>query len=201
MICFKKAALPGDSAITMIIDKDIVMRVLIAVLFYLPAYLLAATTHALFQAAPVNPYALFGELQKKAHSSEVTGHDYAVLGTLDENGYPQLRLVYVDFKNDLGYSFSSHENASKTKQLSKNPKASLLYSWIFKDNIHMQIRITGNVTPLGKTNAASSDVEYLLKPSHLAFSVMEGTKDKSVHYYMTYTLINNQWTKEEKRLE
>lgn len=176
------------------------MKIMLAILLYLPAYLLAAT-HPLFNEAPKNPYALLMNLQKKAHASEVMGHDYAVLGTIDENKYPQLRLVYVDVKNNLGFSFTSHENTDKTRQLLQNPKASLLYSWVFKNNIHVQIRITGNVTTLGRTNAASFDVDYLLKPNHVAFSVMEGTKTKSVHHFISYTRSNNQWILKEKPVE
>lgn len=173
--------------------KDIIMKTLMAFILCLKASILTAASHPLLSEAPKNPFALFTKLQQMAHTSNIVGHDYAVLGTVNSEHYPQLRLVYVDLKNNLGFTFTSHENTKKTAHLLNNPKASLLYSWVFKDNIHIQIAITGKVTALGKTNAASFDVDYILKPNHVLFSIMQGTKGQSTHHYLAYTQSKGRW--------
>ena len=63
------------------------------------------------------------------------------ISTIDSAGFPQSR--YVDLKeiDASGFTFCTSYNSEKGKQLSVEPKASLLAWW---DHIGYQIRVVGN---------------------------------------------------------
>jgi len=63
------------------------------------------------------------------------------ISTIDSAGFPQSR--YVDLKeiDGSGFTFCTSYNSEKGKQLSVEPKASLLAWW---DHIGYQIRVVGN---------------------------------------------------------
>jgi pyridoxamine 5'-phosphate oxidase len=107
------------------------------------------------QKDPFNQFTLW---LQQAVDSKIVEVQAMNLATVSENGKPSSRIVYLrEFENNR-YSFYTNYNSKKSRDLFKNPHASLTFFW---PDLERQIRIEGVVE---KADAAQSDAYYNARP-------------------------------------
>lgn len=68
-----------------------------------------------------------------------------VLGTIDDDGYPQSRYLLARGADERGFSFFTNYGSDKSVQMSARPKVSMLFTWL---QLHRQVRVVGTVERL-----------------------------------------------------
>jgi pyridoxamine 5'-phosphate oxidase len=81
-----------------------------------------------------------------------------VLSTVDDEGWPQSRYLLVRGADQRGFSFFTNYDSAKSAQLSAEPRAAMLFTWL---QLHRQVRITGIVERLPDVE---SDEYYRSRP-------------------------------------
>lgn len=81
-----------------------------------------------------------------------------VLSTVDVEGWPQARYVLVRGADERGFSFFTNYESAKSAQMSAEPRASMLFTWL---QLHRQVRIAGVVE---RVDDAESDEYYHSRP-------------------------------------
>ncbi|MGZ4791307.1 MAG: pyridoxamine 5'-phosphate oxidase [Ilumatobacteraceae bacterium] len=81
-----------------------------------------------------------------------------VLSTVDSEGWPQSRYLLVRGADQRGFSFFTNYESSKSAQLSAEPRAAMLFTWL---QLHRQVRVAGVVERLPD---AESDEYYHSRP-------------------------------------
>jgi pyridoxamine 5'-phosphate oxidase len=80
------------------------------------------------------------------------------IATVDENGHPSVRVVYMRDISEKGLVFYTNYNSNKGKNLSNNPFISVNFFWVELDR---QIRFTGKVV---KVSSKASDAYFAKRP-------------------------------------
>ena len=97
------------------------------------------------------PFELFSLWLKFAKESSGFNDPNAMcLGTIDEEGYPDGRMVLLKSHDQNGFVFYTNFLSAKGRSLEKTPRASLTFYW---DSIRRQIRIQGEVEKVRETEA------------------------------------------------
>ena len=65
-----------------------------------------------------------------------------VLGTIDEEGWPQSRYLLVRGADQRGFTFFTNYESAKSRQMAAEPRASMLFTWL---QLHRQVRVVGEV--------------------------------------------------------
>ena len=99
----------------------------------------------------LNPYTTFADWYQEASKSEPSAPNAMNLCTVDENGFPQCRVVLLKAFEESGLVFFTNMNSPKAKEIAQHPKVSLHFYW---KSIHKQVRVLGTATPISKTEAA-----------------------------------------------
>ena len=81
-----------------------------------------------------------------------------VLSTVDGEGWPQSRYLLVRGADQRGFSFFTNYESAKSAQLSAEPRAAMLFTWL---QLHRQVRINGIVERLPEVE---SDEYYQSRP-------------------------------------
>lgn len=81
-----------------------------------------------------------------------------VLSTVDNEGWPQSRYLLVRGADQRGFSFFTNFESAKSVQLSAEPRAAMLFTWL---QLHRQVRIAGVVERLPD---AESDEYFHSRP-------------------------------------
>lgn len=68
-----------------------------------------------------------------------------VLGTIDEEGWPQSRYLLVRGADRRGFTFFTNYDSAKSRHLGAQPRASMLFTWL---QLHRQVRVVGEVERL-----------------------------------------------------
>ncbi len=163
----------------------------------LPTLVFADKPQHFFEAKVDNPYTLFQSILDYANAENVEGTDYAVLATVNENMYPEMRLMYVELSSNLGFIFKTQKKAPKHKHMQQNQKAALLFSLILNKNQHMQIHIVGDVKSLKPSQDNVEFIDYLLKPNKVIFSLQDSTQALKQHYFIVYLKEAKGWNRVE----
>jgi len=87
-----------------------------------------------------NPINLFREWFNEAKKSEINDPNALALGTVDNKGYPSVRIVLLKDYNDEGFVFYTNFNSDKSKAIKKDPKISMCFHW---KSLLRQVRIIG----------------------------------------------------------
>ena len=87
-----------------------------------------------------NPINLFTEWFNDAKKSEINDPNALALGTVDNKGYPSVRMVLLKDYNDDGFVFYTNFNSDKSKANKKDPKISMCFHW---KSLLRQVRIVG----------------------------------------------------------
>lgn len=89
-----------------------------------------------------NPFAQFDAWFKEALQAEFQEPTAMALATADAAGFPSVRMVLLKSYDERGFVFFTNYGSRKGRDLSQNPRASLLFWW---DKMGRQIRIEGDV--------------------------------------------------------
>ena len=63
-----------------------------------------------------------------------------VLSTIDDEGWPQSRYLLARGADQRGFSFFTNYESAKSQQLTAEPRASMLFTWL---QLHRQVRVVG----------------------------------------------------------
>lgn len=89
-----------------------------------------------------DPIQQFKHWFQEALESEVLEPNAMVLSTITEKNRPSARVVLLKEFNQDGFVFFTNYNSHKGQQLSANPHACLVFSWL---ELQRQVRIEGQV--------------------------------------------------------
>ncbi|MEG3617779.1 pyridoxamine 5'-phosphate oxidase [Magnetovibrio sp. PR-2] len=106
----------------------------------------------------VNPLDLFADWMSEAEAKEVNDPNAMALATVGGDGVPSVRMVLLKGYDARGFVFYTNLGSQKARELTQNPKASLLFHW---KSLRRQIRITGAVEPV---TDAEADEYYASRP-------------------------------------
>jgi len=97
-----------------------------------------------------NPLHLFHQWMKDAQDSEPNDPTAMALGTVDEDGLPNVRMVLLKAVDDSGFVFYTNFESAKGSELLGQKKAALCFHW---KSLRRQIRIRGNVETVSDEEA------------------------------------------------
>ena len=97
-----------------------------------------------------NPINLFREWFNDAKKSEINDPNALALGTVDNKGYPSVRMVLLKDYNDDGFVFYTNLNSDKSKAIRNTSKISMCFHW---KSLQRQIRIVGVASKVSKKEA------------------------------------------------
>lgn len=105
-----------------------------------------------------HPLQQFAKWWDEAAKSEIDELNAMTLATASAEGVPSARIVLLKEYNEKGFVFFTNYESAKGKELTENPRASLLFFW---KELERQVRITGMVE---KISAAESDAYFYSRP-------------------------------------
>lgn len=108
--------------------------------------------------AAADPFAQFSKWFDEALKSKVPVPNAMTLATVADNGGPTARIVLLKEFDPQGFVFFTNYESRKGRDLTRNPRASLLFFWA---ELERQVRIEGTVS---KVNSAESDAYYPTRP-------------------------------------
>ena len=97
-----------------------------------------------------NPISLFKEWFEEAKKTEVNDPNAVALGTVNEEGYPTIRMVLLKDFNDEGFVFYTNLNSEKSKAILFSPKISMCFHW---KSLLRQVRILGTASKVSEKEA------------------------------------------------
>jgi pyridoxamine 5'-phosphate oxidase len=80
------------------------------------------------------------------------------LGTVSQDGQPSARIVLLKSFDDRGFVFYTNYHSRKGRELSKNPRACLLFYW---PQLWRQVRVEGDIE---KVSIAESEEYFQSRP-------------------------------------
>ena len=104
---------------------------------------------------PIEQYAIWFE---EAVNAQLLDPYAMTISTVDYNGQPSTRVVYMRGVKDDGFIFYTNYNSSKGKDLSENHKVALNFFW---GELERQVRVEGEVE---KVSEADSDAYFTKGP-------------------------------------
>ena len=108
--------------------------------------------------AAADPYTQFGRWYDATTATGVHLPNALILATADARGMPCARAVLLKGYDESGFVFYTNYASRKGRELSANPHACLLFSWV---ELERQVRIEGLVAKLPE---AESDDYFATRP-------------------------------------
>ena len=90
-----------------------------------------------------NPIDLFKEWFEEAKKTENNDPNAVAVGTVNNEGYPSVRMVLLKDYDDNGFVFYTNFNSDKSKAIKLNPKISMCFHW---KSLLRQVRILGHAS-------------------------------------------------------
>ena len=100
---------------------------------------------------PADPLQLFAEWFTDAVAAGLPEPNAMVLATVTPDGWPQARTVLLKGFSPDGLRFFTNTTSAKGDELATTPRAALVFPW---HAISRQVRVVGEVTPLGPAEVA-----------------------------------------------
>ena len=97
-----------------------------------------------------NPILLFTEWYNEAKKTEINDPNALALGTINEKGYPNVRMVLLKDYGEDGFVFYTNFNSKKGTELKENQKASMCFHW---KSLRRQVRVLGIVEEVSQKEA------------------------------------------------
>ena len=94
-----------------------------------------------------NPIQQFNIWLQEAIANLVSEPNAMVLATANKNGEPSARNVLLKSADEKGFIFFSNKQSDKAKDLTENPQATLLFSWLSQ---HRQVIVKGKVSEISR---------------------------------------------------
>ena len=89
-----------------------------------------------------NPMVQWQRWYDEAYEGGCVEPNAFVLGTIDDDGWPQTRYLLVRGADERGFTFFTNYDSAKSRQLAVRPQASMLFTWL---QLHRQVRVLGTV--------------------------------------------------------
>ena len=105
-----------------------------------------------------NPLDQFGLWIQQSIEAKCLHPNAVSLGTVSEDGMPNVRVVLLKDFGDEGFVFYTNYDSQKGQELTHNPKACLNFFW---GELERQVRINGNIK---KTSSVDSDQYFQSRP-------------------------------------
>lgn len=105
-----------------------------------------------------NPFTQFTRWFEFSVAKNVNLADAMTLATVDENGYPDARIVLLKEFDEKGAVFFTNYRSQKSQQLEHNRHAALLFFW---PELERQVRMRGEVK---KVTTKESDAYFTSRP-------------------------------------
>ncbi|MDI9340049.1 MAG: pyridoxamine 5'-phosphate oxidase [Sediminibacterium sp.] len=105
-----------------------------------------------------NPFIQFEKWMKEAVESQIPEVQAMTLSTVDTEGLPNSRIVYLREYDAHQFTFYTNYNSRKSEQLSYNPYGACLFFW---PDLERQIHLKGKIV---KASDAVSDAYFNLRP-------------------------------------
>lgn len=105
-----------------------------------------------------DPLQQFQKWFADAQRAEIAEPNAMVLATVDASGQPSTRVVLLKNLDARGFSFFTNYESRKGRELTANPKASLLFPWI---QLERQVEVSGRVSRLSREE---SEAYFKLRP-------------------------------------
>ena len=99
----------------------------------------------------------FGRLLAEATASGMTDPNAMALATADADGMPAVRTVLLKSFDEHGFTFYTHLDSAKGRDLRANPRAALLFLWRQLGEAGIQARVSGQVV---QVDAAEADAYF-----------------------------------------
>ena len=97
-----------------------------------------------------NPIPLFTEWYNEAKKTEINDPNALALGTINEKGYPNVRMVLLKDYGEDGFVFYTNFNSNKGNSIKRNPNISMCFHW---KSLLRQIRIVGTAEKVSDDEA------------------------------------------------
>ena len=110
------------------------------------------------QSAAADPFDQFGRWFDAAAAAGLHLPNAVILATADAQGTPSARAVLLKGYDPSGFVFYTNYSSRKGRELTANPHACLLFSWV---ELERQVRIEG---PVRKLSASDSDAYFASRP-------------------------------------
>jgi pyridoxamine 5'-phosphate oxidase len=88
------------------------------------------------------PFALFADWLGEAKKSEPNDPNAMALGTVDDTGLPDVRMVLLKDVSAAGFVFYTNADSAKGRELAGQPQAALCFHW---KSLRRQVRVRGPV--------------------------------------------------------
>ncbi len=97
-----------------------------------------------------NPFKQFEQWFKHACDCDVKEPNAMVLSTVSSDGSPTSRVVLLKSWDEKGFVFYTNYESKKSKDITENPKVSLLFAWL---DLERQLRINGVAEKVSTTES------------------------------------------------
>ncbi len=103
----------------------------------------------------------FSRLLDEARDSGMADPNAMAVATADADGVPSVRTVLLKSFDERGFTFYTHLDSHKGRDLRANPRAALLFLWRHLREAGVQVRISGAVT---QVDEAEADAYFATRP-------------------------------------
>lgn len=94
-----------------------------------------------------DPIRQFEQWFEQAKEAAIEEPNAMTLATVDEEGYPNARIVLLKGIESQGFRFYTNYDSKKGREIAKNPQVSLVFFW---KELQRQVRIKGSVQKLSE---------------------------------------------------
>ncbi|KQZ63288.1 pyridoxamine 5'-phosphate oxidase [Rhizobium sp. Root149] len=96
------------------------------------------------------PFELFAKWLKDAEASEINDPNATALGTVDQDGLPNVRMVLLKGLDERGFVFYTNFESQKGQEILGQKKAAMCFHW---KSLRRQVRVRGPVTVVSDEEA------------------------------------------------
>jgi pyridoxamine 5'-phosphate oxidase len=105
-----------------------------------------------------DPMDMFRAWMSEAAKAETNEADAMALATVDETGWPDVRMVLLKAADADGFVFYSNTESAKGRALAANPRAALNFHW---KSLRRAVRVRG---PVAQVSEAEADAYFASRP-------------------------------------
>jgi pyridoxamine 5'-phosphate oxidase len=118
------------------------------------------------------PMRLFEAWFAEAKASEPNDPDAMALATVDADGLPDVRMVLLKGCDERGFTFYTHVDSAKGREMTATPKAAFVLHW---KSLRRQIRVRGAVEPVSD---AEADAYFASRPKQAQIGAWASKQSK-----------------------
>lgn len=108
--------------------------------------------------ASINPFDQFNLWLKEAEDEGIMDYNAFTISTIDQDGFPQSRIVLLRGHERDGFTFFTNYDSAKGKQIAAEEKVSMNFFW---NTLERQVRVLGIAR---KVSEAESDQYFSSRP-------------------------------------